>query len=118
MPGSKTTQGRPGTRFIAPVVLPSAKSDSVGTLNCRVLSRLDGWPAGPPVKASSRTSRCATHDSGPFWFAIPFLSETFTLYSLSISQRTSVRFFPFRERTPNSCAHFFTRATEGKRVQF
>jgi hypothetical protein len=92
-------------------VLPSAKSDSVGTLNCRVLSRLDGWPAGSPVNASQRTSRCATHDSGPVWFAIPSLFGTFTfslcrfsrrttLYSLSISRRTSVRFFPFRAVTP------------------
>ena len=28
---------------------------------------------------SYRTSRCATHDSGPAWFAIPFLLRTFTL---------------------------------------
>jgi hypothetical protein len=41
-------------------------------------SNLNGWPAGSPVNASSRTSRCATHDSGPVWFAIPFLLRTFT----------------------------------------
>jgi hypothetical protein len=92
-------------------VLPSAKSDSVGTLNCRVLSRLDGWPAGSPVNASQRTSRCATHDSGPVWFAIPSLFGTFTfslcrfsrrttLYSLSISRRTSVQFFTNGGVTP------------------
>ena len=28
--------------------------------------------------ASSCTSRCTTHDSGPVWFAIPFLLRTFT----------------------------------------
>src|SRR5258708_8280151 len=64
------------------------------------ISRLNGWPAGSPVNASSRTSQCATHDSGPVWFAIPSLLETFTLYSLSISRRTSVRFFPFRDVRP------------------
>src|SRR5260221_6561734 len=60
-------------------VLPSAKSDSVGTLNCRVLSRLDGWPASSPVNASQRTSRCATHDSGPVWFAIPLLLDRYSI---------------------------------------
>ena len=55
---------------------------------------------GSPINASSRTSRCATHDSGPVWFAIPFLLETFTLYSLPISRRTSVHKFPFLEFSP------------------
>src|SRR5258708_39625535 len=64
------------------------------------ISRLNSWPAGSPVNASSRTSRCATHDSGPVWFAIPSLLETFTLYSLSISRRTSVHFFTNGGVTP------------------
>jgi hypothetical protein len=34
------------------------------------------------------------------WFAIPSLFETFTLYSLSISRRTSVQFFTNRPVTP------------------
>ena len=46
------------------------------------LSRLNGWPAGFPVNASSRISRCATHDSGPARLAIPLLLWTFTIYSL------------------------------------
>jgi hypothetical protein len=33
MPGSKTTQGRPGTRSIAPVRVAFRYSNSVGTLN-------------------------------------------------------------------------------------
>ena len=52
----------------------------------------NGWPAGSPVNASLRTSRCTTHDSGPVWFAIPFLLETSTLYSLPISRRTSATY--------------------------
>src|SRR5271166_3173782 len=44
-----------------------------------------------PLSTLRPALRCATHDSGPVWFAIPFLLETFTLYSLSISRRTSVR---------------------------
>src|SRR5258707_12232806 len=36
----------------------------------------------PLSNASSRTSRCVTHDSGPVWFAIPLLLRTFTFYSL------------------------------------
>src|ERR1700730_15263716 len=35
------------------------------------------WPVGAPVNASSRTSRCATHDSGTVWFVIPFLFRDF-----------------------------------------
>jgi hypothetical protein len=34
------------------------------------------------------------------WFAIPFLSETFTLYSLPISRRTNVQFFTNGGVTP------------------
>ena len=49
------------------------------------------WPVGTRVNASCRTSRCTTHHSGgTFWFAIPFLFETFTFYSLPVSRRTSV----------------------------
>jgi hypothetical protein len=33
MPGSKTTQGRTGTRFIAPVRVAFRYANSVGTLN-------------------------------------------------------------------------------------
>ena len=39
------------------------------------------WPASSPVNASSRTSRCVTHDSGSVWLAIPLLLRTFTFYS-------------------------------------
>jgi hypothetical protein len=56
--------------------------------------------------------------SGPVWFAIPFLLEIFTLYSLSISRRTSVQFFRYSEfRNIPSCrfvpmpgAHEISRA--------
>ena len=38
----------------------------------------------PPVNASPHTSRCTTHDSGPEWFATPFLYWTFTNYHLPV----------------------------------
>jgi hypothetical protein len=85
-----------------PVLLSTTLTASAPWTNIKI-SRLNGWPAGSPVNASSRTSRCATHDSGPVWFAIPSLLETFTLYSLSIYRRTNVLYFPFRRsvaRTP------------------
>jgi len=68
-------------------------SKSLARRHCELVSLFrgfNGWPGGSPVDASSRTSLCATHDSGPVRFAIPFLSETFTLYPLSISRRTSI----------------------------
>src|SRR6267142_2054913 len=107
-PGSRarnvpTCQGLRPRRVIQALALsrlsvsPSANLTASAPRTNLLLSRLDGWPAGSPVNASSRTSRCATHDSGPVWFAIPFLLETSTLYSLPISRRTNVRFFPFGE---------------------
>ena len=67
-----------------PVVLPSAFR-TASAPEIRPLSRLDGWPMCTPVNASSRTSRCATHDSGPMWFATPSSQWTFTTYSLPVS---------------------------------
>src|SRR4029077_7634644 len=58
------------------------------------ISGLNGWPAGSPVNASSRTSRCATHDSGPVWFAIPSLLET-SLFTLCRSPGAQA-YFIFR----------------------
>ena len=65
------------------------------------------------MNASSRTSRCATHDSGPVWFAIPSLLETFTLYSLSISRRTSVLYFSFFVPSKEKLGLNKTRLTVG-----
>ena len=55
-----------------------------------------------PIPISCTGNSPATHDSGPVWFAIPFLSETFTLYSLPISRRTSVQIFYKRRSEPMS----------------
>src|SRR5260221_4574164 len=63
-------------------VLPSATLTSSAPRTNLKISRLNGWPANSPVNASSRTSRCVTHDSGPVWLAIPLLLRTFTFYSL------------------------------------
>ena len=100
MPGSKTTQGRPGTRNHAPVRLAFRHANGVGALNWFKLSRLYGWPTDSPVNASPCTSRCTTHDSGPVWFAMPSLHRTFTRYSLPVSRRTSVRFLTVGVVTP------------------
>ena len=41
------------------------------------ISRLNGWPARPPVNASPGPLRSPAHDSEPVWFATPSLYETF-----------------------------------------
>jgi hypothetical protein len=41
---------------------------------------------------------------GPVWFALPFLLETFTLYSLPISRRTNVRNLPLLRRVARMAA--------------
>jgi len=38
----------------------------------RVISKLNGWPALPPVNASRATSRLPAHDSGPQWSGFSF----------------------------------------------
>jgi len=41
------------------------------------ISRLNGWPARPPVNASPSSLRTKAHDSEPVWIATPSLYETF-----------------------------------------
>jgi hypothetical protein len=62
-------------------------SNSQHTTNL-LLSRLHGWPAGSPVNASSRTSRCATHDLEASMVCYSFSLEDLRLCSLPISRRT------------------------------
>ena len=69
----------------------------------------------PPVDISSRISECATHDSERVWLAVPLLLETFTLYSLPISRRTSVP-VPFRLLTRHECIPSHRRAAHVDRV--
>ena len=59
-----------------PSVLPSAMLNDVGT-PFAIISQLNTLPACAPVNASMAASRRATHDSGPGWFAIPFLYDSF-----------------------------------------
>ena len=67
-------------------VLPSVPYDAVGPPNSIFLSRLNTQPTRCPVNASPLPSRTATHDSGPTWFAIPWLGGTCT--------RETYRFVP------------------------
>ena len=67
-------------------VLPSVPYDAVGPPNSIFLSRLNTQPTRCPVNASSLPSRTATHDSGPTWFATPWLGGTCT--------RETYRFVP------------------------
>ena len=76
-----------GSRVAPPPMWPSASLNSVGAPDC-LISRLNGWPALSPVNASTTPSRAPPHDSGPGWFAIPFLCRTFINYSLTVSCRT------------------------------
>jgi hypothetical protein len=59
-----------------PSVLPSAMLNGVGTL-IAIISQLNGRPACAPVNASMVALRRATHNSGPGWFATPFLYDSF-----------------------------------------
>lgn len=76
-----------GSRVAPSLMWPSASLNGVGAPDC-LISRLNGWPALSPVNASMTTSRSPPHDSGPGWFAIPFLCRTFINYSLTVSCRT------------------------------
>ncbi len=67
-------------------VLPSVPYDAVGPPNSIFLSRLNTQPTRCPVNASPLPSRAATHDSGPTWFATPWLGGTCT--------RETYRFVP------------------------
>ena len=66
-----------------PSVLPSATWHGVGTL-VAIISQLNTLPACAPVNASMAASRLATHDSGPGWFANPFLYDSLIHYSTPV----------------------------------
>jgi hypothetical protein len=57
-------------------ILPSALLNGVGT-PLAIISQLNTQPAFAPANASMAALRLATHDSGPGWFARPFLSDSF-----------------------------------------
>jgi hypothetical protein len=64
------------SRVASSSMWPSASLNSVGAPDC-LIPRLNGWPALSPVNASTTPSRAPPHDSGPGWFANPFLCRTF-----------------------------------------
>jgi hypothetical protein len=66
-----------------PPVLPSAMRNDVGT-PVAIISQLNTLPACAPVNASMAASRLATHDSGPGWFARPFLYDSSIHYSTPV----------------------------------
>jgi hypothetical protein len=57
--------------------------NDVGTL-VAIISQLNTRPACAPVNASKAALRLATHDSGPGWFATPFLYDSFIHYSTPV----------------------------------
>src|SRR5665213_4414289 len=70
-----------------PSVLPSA-SRTASASRTTELSRLNTWPTGAPVNASSLASRPTAHDSGPMWFALPFIVKDLHLSLIHISEPT------------------------------
>ena len=68
-------------------VLPST-TRKVSASRTDFLSRLNTWPTGTPVNASSPTSRRETHDSGPMGFALPFIVRDSHPLLLPVSRRT------------------------------
>ena len=84
-------------------VLPSVPYDAVGPPNSIFLSRLNTQPTRCPVNASPLPSRTATHDSGPTWFATPWLGGTCT--------RETYRFVPAHREVK-----ILTRLPDGRNV--
>ena len=84
--GSQTTQGRNNScdddlfRVAFRAIRRRRPPNSI------FLSRLNTQPTRCPVNASPLPSRTATHDSGPTWFATPWLGGTCT--------RETYRFVP------------------------
>jgi len=66
-----------------PSALPSAMRNDVGT-PVALISQLNILPACSPVNASMAASRLAMHDSGPGWFAKPFLCDFSIHYSTPV----------------------------------
>jgi hypothetical protein len=58
-----------------PLIWPSAMLNGVGT-PVAIISQLNTLPACAPVNALMAALRLATHDSGPGWFATPFLYDS------------------------------------------
>src|ERR1700722_606662 len=69
-----------------PSVLPSASLTASASRTTK-LSRLNTWPTDAPVTASSLASRPTTHDSGPMWFALPFIVKDLHPLLLPVSRR-------------------------------
>ena len=85
-PGLRPRRGGTTLAMTTCSVLPSVPYDAVGPPNSIFLSRLNTQPTRCPVNASPLPSRTATHDSGPTWFATPWLGGTCT--------RETYRFVP------------------------
>ncbi len=86
-----------------PPVLPSAMRNDVGTL-VAIISQLNTRPTLAPVNASMAALRLQTHDSGPGWFATPFLCDSFIHNSTPVypgALRTLLT------RPPAACSTFF-----------
>jgi hypothetical protein len=74
--GLRLRRARRTLAIAHPLILPSAMRNDVGTL-VTIISQLNALPACAPVNASMVALRPATHDSGPGWFATPFLYDSF-----------------------------------------
>ena len=72
-----------------PTVLPSA-TQKASAPRTGFVTWLNTWPTNTPVNASPHTSRRDTHDSGPMWFAPPFIVRDSHPLLLPVSRRTCV----------------------------
>ena len=88
MPGSQTAQGPIASCDVDAIGM--AFRPSTRRRHPRVsLSRLNGWPALPPVNASPPPLRVVMHDSGLIWVAIPFIIGLFhPLHLAGFDRRT------------------------------
>src|SRR5580692_5596938 len=65
------------------VLLPSGLPDAVGSPH-RKISELHTRPTAPLSNASSAALRLPSHGSGPGWFAMLSLYDSFIRYSMSV----------------------------------
>jgi hypothetical protein len=95
MPGSKTTHGRTGTHFIAPIRVAFCYADSVGTLNLFRVFAAQWLACRLPSQCfvSHLATRYATRGQSGLLFLYCFDFHHFTL--CAVSRRTNVLKIPF-----------------------
>src|SRR5438034_1229156 len=81
--GLRLRGAAPCSRYRKRALLPSVPPDAVGSPHY-LISELNTQPTLPPVQRFQCTLRLPSHGSGPGWFAIPSLYDSFIRYSMPV----------------------------------